>query len=70
MARYYGVECATCHKPIALAVYEPGKEKEFTIYGVPLESIPCLVCGSRHTYDSDESLFFDGPDGLPLFLPT
>ena len=67
MTRYFGVKCTTCHIPIALAVHKPD---EGTDYQVPLESIPCPECGSWHMYRSDDCLFFDGPDGLPLFHPA
>jgi len=37
MTRYYGVQCATCHIPIALAAYKPN---EGTDYRVPSSLFP------------------------------
>jgi hypothetical protein len=37
---------------------------------ISLESLPWLECGSIHSYDSQDALFFDGPDELQLYLPA
>jgi hypothetical protein len=52
---------------IPLVVHKPGEEGNIADRIVPSESIPCLECGAWHIYSSEDSLDFDGPDGL---LPT
>jgi hypothetical protein len=70
MARYYGVKCATCGMNIPLFACKPKEGRDSSIYRVPQESLSCRECGGSHIYDSEDSLFFDGPEGLALFLPT
>ena len=64
MARYYGVKCRTCALNIPLIVCKPNEDRTPKLYSVPLDSIACFECGSIHMYDSDDCVFFDGPDGL------
>jgi endogenous inhibitor of DNA gyrase (YacG/DUF329 family) len=65
MAKYFGVKCKTCGTPIALAVRKPILEgKTININVVPLASIVCPECGDSHEHSRDDSLYFDGPDGL------
>jgi hypothetical protein len=64
MPRYYGVKCKTCGTNIPLVAREPGEGRNTAVYSVPLESIPCLECGAWHIYSLEDSLEFDGPEGL------
>jgi hypothetical protein len=66
MTRYFGVKCRERDTPIPIAVYRPD-ERRTDAYTVPQESILCLECGSIHRYGLEDSLMFDGVDGLTLF---
>ena len=70
MTRYYGIKCGKCEEPIPLALYQPSKGRNVIFNLVPLREIPCPKCGHSQQYESKDSMYFDGPDDLPLSLPA
>lgn len=67
MTPYYGVKCGGCGLNIPLEIRKPKLDgKRVNINSVPLEPIPCPDCGHVQQYGSEDSLDFDGPDGLLL----
>jgi hypothetical protein len=60
MPRYWGVKCKVKDgPPIVLATLESLASNEIAFTTVPLEPIPCPVCGGTHRYTSAEAVEFE-----------
>jgi len=67
MAKYFGVKCANCGRKIPLEFREPTLQRKIVKFCyMPLHPIDCPDCGHTQQYESKDSLYFEGPDGLLL----
>jgi hypothetical protein len=52
--RSFGVKCKGCGEHIHLAEVTQEYDREINFYVVPLEPIPCPLCGHTDNYGSED----------------
>lgn len=70
MARWYGVNCKSCGRPIAFGRREETATNQITFYPPRLGDIPCPYqdCRKPHPYSSHEVFEFDTEQDIPLVV--